>query len=278
MPIIKFNPLPAAEQEWESAGVIVKPPGCKFCPQSKKGTGFVYDYFPPAAKILFVLSAPENDDVVHGRALAGNMGHYRKKALLDTLGISFSQVAVSHIVRCHPGYDKFRKLAYPAKSVRVGCEKLCRQFDGKSMLAGQVVPTGIINFNPNVFVLTFDIEMLRNGAAFQHLMLSDIKRAMATIPRGGRPCVLFGEYATSLFTSYCFGPGQGGLKSWRGHIFEGSWKDLSIKDADVTEIEKTENPFRRWGKTGITKTPAARTGVFTRFAIAEKPAYSHKHD
>jgi hypothetical protein len=238
--------IPDAPVEWSSSGLLAKPPGCQFCAMQTRGQNFVPDLIPPAAKILFVFAAPEKDDILENRLLSGNLGWFRKNKIIYDLNLTEPEVALTSIIRCYPGKDKFNKLAYPEKQVRISCEKLCRQYDSRSAVAGNIVPRGIINFDPNVFVLTFGIEMLTQGAAFQHLMQSDIKKALATIPKGGRPAVLFGEPPINLFASYCFGPGQGGVKNWRGHIFEGSWKDLSVKDADVKDIEREENPFRRW--------------------------------
>ncbi|CAB4142546.1 hypothetical protein UFOVP434_18 [uncultured Caudovirales phage] len=240
--------LPESEIEWQSSGLLQKPAGCQYCSMYTLGKNFVPDYFPPKAKILFVFAAPEKDDILENRPLAGNLGWYRKMKLLDPLGLKSYEYAATNIIRCYPGKDKFNKLAYPAKSIRVKCEKLCRQYDNRSGLAGNIVDHGIINFDPNVFVITFGLEMLNAEPAYRHLMLADIRKALATIPHGGRPAVLFGEPAINLFAPYCFGPGQGGVKTWRGHIFEGSWKDLSVKDDDVKDMAKQENPFRRFGQ------------------------------
>jgi hypothetical protein len=242
---IQIN-IPSEAQEWTSQGLLKKPPGCKFCAMYNKGQNFVPDFIPEGIKILFVFSSPEKDDILENRLLSGNLGWFRKNKLIYDLGLKDHEVGLCSIIRCYPGKDKFNKLAYPTKNIRISCEKMCRQYDGRSLIAGKIIPRGIINFNPNVFVLTFGIDMLTQGAAFQHLMKADIKKALRTIPKGGRPAILFGEPAINLFAPYCFGPGQGGVKAWRGHIFEGSWKDLSVKDIDIKEISEQENPFRRW--------------------------------
>jgi hypothetical protein len=258
--------LPESEITWQSSGLLTKPSGCQYCSMKTLGKNFVPDYFPPKAKILFVFSAPEKDDILENRPLSGNLGWYRKEKLITPTGLKSYEYAAAHIIRCYPGKDKFNKLAYPEKSVRISCEKLCRQYDNRSLIAGELVPQGIVNFDPNVFVLTFGLDMVNAGAAFQHLMISDIKKALATIPKGGRPAVLFGEPAINLFAPYCFGPGQGGVKTWRGHIFQGSWKDLSVKDEDIKDIEKQENPFRRFG----TKSkPKALSGGLKKFIKAK---------
>ena len=261
--------LPGPEEEWQSSGLLKKPPGCKFCSMSKLGINFVPDFIPEKAKILFVFSAPEKDDILENRPLSGNLGWMRRNKLIDNLGLKQYDVAVTNIIRCYPGKDKFFKLAYPSAAVRVGCEKLCRQYDNRSMVAGQIVPQGVINFDPNVFVVTFGVEMLSAGAAFQHLMVADIKKGLNTLTSGGRPAILFGEAATNLFASYCFGAGQGGLKTWRGHIFESSWKDLAVKDADIKEISAMPNPFRRTYKKPVNKITG---GV--GFSVGAKPAYA----
>jgi hypothetical protein len=239
--------IPVEEQEWSSSGLLSKPPGCKFCSMYTSGKNFVPDFIPTRAKILFVFSAPEKDDILENRSLAGNLGWYRRNKLFKPLGLNPWDVGLTNIIRCYPGRDKFNKLAYPSAAQRISCEKLCRQYDNTSSLAGESISHGIINFNPNVFVITFGLDMLMAGAAFQHLMIRDIQKALDTIPNGGRPAVLFGEPATNLFAPYCFGAGQGGIKTWRGHIFEGSWKDLSVKQIDAKDANDLPNPFRRFG-------------------------------
>ncbi len=240
--------LPTDAEEWQSSGLLTKPPGCQYCSMKNEGLNFVPDFIPPKAKILFVFSAPEKDDILENRPLAGNLGWFRKTKILDPLGLKTYEVAMTNIIRCYPGKDVFQKLAYPSASKRVSCEKMCRQYDNRSLLAGEITNRGVINFDPNVFIVTFGLDMLMAGSAFQHLMIADIRKALGTIPKGGRPAVLFGEPATNLFAPYCFGAGQGGIKTWRGHIFEGSWKDLSVKDSDVKDVTALPNPFRRWVK------------------------------
>lgn len=262
--------LPVQEVEWQSSGLLTKPPGCNFCSMKNLGINFVPDFMPPKAKILFVFSAPEKDDILENRSFAGNLGWFRKSRLLDPIGLRTYDVATTNIIRCYPGKDKFNKLAYPSASVRVSCEKMCRQYDGRSLLTGEMINSGVINFNPNVFVVTFGLDMLMAGAAFQHLMLADVRKALATIPSGGRPAVLFGEPATNLFANYCFGTGQGGIKTWRGHIFEGSWKDLSVKSADVKDISTMPNPFRRFSKKPKVKLLGLKTFVKSTKKKAEK--------
>lgn len=221
----------------------------------KKGSGFVPDFIPSKAKILFVFAAPERDDPAENRLLSGNLGWFRKTALLKSLNLEQHEVALSSIIRCYPGKDKFLKLAYPQAKDRISCEKLCRQYDNRSLIAGEIVPRGIINFDPNVFIITFDIEMLSAGSAFRHLILADIRKALRTINQGGRPAVLFGEHPAKMFAPYCFGPGQGGIKTWRGHIFNNTWKDLTIRDEDLKEISAKPNPFRRFNQTKKIKKP-----------------------
>lgn len=258
--------LPVAEEEWQAQGLLTKPPGCNFCAMKNLGLNFVPDFYPPKAKILFVFSAPEKDDIVENRSFAGNLGWFRKAKLLTPLGLNTWDVATTNIIRCYPGKDKFNKLAYPAKNIRVSCEKLCRQYDNRSLLVGELTDRGVINFDPNVFIVTFGLDMLMAGAAFQHLMLADVRKALATIPLGGRPAVLFGEPATNLFASYCFGPGQGGIKVWRGHVFEGSWKDLTVKDEDLKDIATIPNPFRRF----VTRPKAQPLGLKTFAKVIKK--------
>ena len=264
--------LPVEEIEWQASGLLTKPPGCRYCSMKNEGLNFVPDFMPPKAKILFVFSAPEKDDILENRPMAGNLGWFRKTKLLDPLELKPWDVAMTNIIRCYPGKDKFNKLAYPAASKRISCEKLCRQYDNRSLLAGEIVDRGIINFDPNVFIVTFGLDMLMAGAAFQHLMLSDVRKALATIPKGGRPAVLFGEPPTNLFAPYCFGAGQGGIKTWRGHIFEGSWKDLSVKSTDVKDVDNLPNPFRRFS---TKKKPVGKVLGLKKFVTGGKKKDIH---
>lgn len=236
LPLIKIIPQEKTET-FTSSGVQPKPPECKFCPNNNS-VGFVPDWIPPDPKMLLVFASPEREDPIDFHPWAGNLGYWKEAKLLKPLGLTRHDVAISHILRCYSGRDKFGKLAYPAKSIRVKAENLCRKYDACTWKSGKRVPKGIISFNPDTFITSFDIGDLRNGSAFLHLFRKDMAKALEISKRGGRPAVLFGPIPNSLFAGYTCAVGSGGIKSWRGHIFPGSWKDLNVSEVDYKENDE----------------------------------------
>jgi hypothetical protein len=224
------NPPP--KEEWSSSGIAGKPKACEFCPCHTTQTGFVPDYFPPEAKVLFVLSAPRPDDAEEQLPLSGGMGKWLMREFVYKLGHKKEDVAITHILRCAPRITQ-KGIEYPTGPKRGKAENMCRQYDDKQGVEGQLVPGGVKKFNPNVFMLTFELTSVKYGPAFQHLLKESVRKCFRLAEKGYRPALVCGKEAGELFFPYAFSQGQGGTKSWINHYMVSDWGGLEIKKEET---------------------------------------------
>lgn len=205
------------EIAWESPGVRGRPDGCKTCRLCYEDdtVGFVYDHIPEDMKVLFVFARPTKDEVVERKRGAGNAHWFWRKTLLaGNEGCNQEAVGVTSLIRCYPGYE------YPTGKTRKNAESLCRQYDDQRADSyGKGVPGGILQWNPNVFVLTFDPSALVKAPAYFPLMQAAVRKAFWLVERGHRPAVLFGREVKDLLVPWL----AGGIKDWQGTYVFGSW-------------------------------------------------------
>lgn len=192
---------------WASPGVKGKPFLCKTCSYAPIGTGFCEDFYPENPKILIIMEYPGKEDVVNNQPLSGKMGKFIAYKLFSPLNISRNDLVICNVIRCHPPDG-----IYPTGTYKNKAELACRQHDNQ-----------IKKFDPEVFVITFDLKTILKESAFLDLAQRDISRALDFSNMGYKTAVLMGEKAISLKFQVPFNPGKGGLKSWRGHYFFSKW-------------------------------------------------------
>jgi len=210
----------------------------------KKGAGFVGDEFPETARVLFVFAAPRPDDAVAQQPLGGGFGKWYAREFIYTLGHKRSEVAITHILRCAPKVGKYG-LEYPTGTIKTDAEKRCRQFDDRQWHEGQVSYGGVLSWKPEIFMLTFSPDQIKNGPALVHLLKADVKRAFQLADKGYKVALLFGPEPGSLFMPHAFQVGAGGIKAWRGHYKLTQWGEM--------KLEEEQKGFRKaagWRKYG----------------------------
>jgi hypothetical protein len=214
--------VPGYTPAWTSGGVGRKPTECGLCPWSKKGIGFVGDLFPPEAKVLFVFDAPISDDAIEQVPMKSGMGRMHMYNLVYSIGRKKSEVAISYLQRCaYPKKGKFP--LYPTGEIKKKSEKRCRVYDKSQWLDGERSAGGVLAFNPDIFLLTFDADAAINGPAFTHLLRADCRKAFEIADKGYKVAVLFGKIAGAYWMPHAFKTGAGGLKGWRGHYMKADW-------------------------------------------------------
>jgi len=221
--------MPGYTPDWSPSTMAKKPKGCEFCPMHKKGAGFVGDEFPEEARVLFVFAAPRPDDAVAQRPLGGAMGKWYARALIYELGHKRSEVAITHILRCAPKTGKYG-LEYPTGSTKTDAEKRCRQYDGLQSYEGVTKAGGVLAWRPEIFMLTFSPDQVKNGPALVHLLKADVRRAFQLADKGYRVALLFGPEPGGLFMPHVFQVGAGGIRSWRGHFKLTQWGEMKLEE------------------------------------------------
>lgn len=191
---------------------IGQPPKAPECTSCGYTVGFstCFDSFPPGAKFTILLDAPSGDDILYGRPLSGKRGDFLEWRLLKPLGLTKADVAVSHVIRCKPGFK-----AYPTGKWRHAAEEHCRVFDD---CAGRDRSTpGLKSWNQDMFVITLDPFMLLQTPAPTLFILAHLEKAMRFVARGRRPIVCMGSVPMNHIAPHL----HGGVKRWSGH-----WSDL----------------------------------------------------
>ncbi len=215
MALVKLNKAVA----WDSAGVMEKPAHCKLCPMTAIGRAFVPDYVPDNPKIAFILDVPTKSDAIEQRPLSGSEGSFVYNSFVKPFGLQEEDVLVSHTIRCVQPFNGFGKVEYPHGWIQKPAELNCRHYD-----------TGLLNFNPNVWVLTLHPRTIFSVGAHMRQIFRDIEKAVSFQRKGYRPAVLFGENAAELYYPYI--KGNGGIKNWRSHFWTG---ESPFRDAERNE-------------------------------------------
>jgi hypothetical protein len=192
-----------------------KPLECRACPLASVGTGFCGDHFPAAPKAAYLFSFPYKDEVIENRCLAGGMGGFLKRFLLDDHGRTEDEVICAHVLRCQPPAAKGR-IEYPSGYLKRASEAACRAYDDRHAEGSAVTTPGIWSWRPDLFIVTLDPGMATEVEAYKYLIREDVKKAWRFVERGRRPCVLFGREALQLVGDFL----EGGVKDWRGHYWE----------------------------------------------------------
>ncbi len=208
----------------QSAGVSYKPAGCKLCPMAALGKGFCADYSPSEPLIAFIFDMVGSDDVLERVPLAGAQGYYWQKILIEEQGLRRDEVLLSNAIRCKQPNDVNGRPKYPTGFVQKPAELNCRQYDNS-----------LIDFDPNVFVITLHPRTIRTVGAHQIQIIRDVAKAVSFSRRGYRPAVLFGEGVAELYFPWM--KNNGGPKNWRGHWWQGEypWKDSERLKKELTQ-------------------------------------------
>jgi len=189
-------------------GVQQKPAACSMCAYKTVGSGFLNDWIGKHPKVLFMLPSAPGDDFVNRYPLSGKGGHSFIAKYIEPLGYDRDDCAFAHVLRCRvkgDGSKKAKNGQYPTGFARKASEQACRYYDRNG-----VVET----FNPDCYVITFELNTIYQEPAFTRLLARDIQKSFDLAAKGYRPIVLMGNPAAELLAKYI--SGNGGVKSWRG--------------------------------------------------------------
>lgn len=213
-------------------GVQSKPKPCEMCAYKTVGSGWLSDWIGKRAKVLFMFPSAPGDDFVNRFPLSGRGGNSFLHKYIEPLGFDRDDCAFAHVIRCRPkgdGSKKAKNGQYPTGFARKSAETSCRYYDRNGVVE---------QFNPDSYVLSFDLGTIYSEPAFTRLFGADVKKAFDLASRGYRPVMLLGNPAAELLARYI--NGNGGVKSWRGEWRPiDSWPWLS----GSTELSPTSTRF-----------------------------------
>jgi uracil-DNA glycosylase len=202
----------------ESFGVRTKPRECSTCVYNTVGTGFCPDAVPKDPVLGVLLESPGSEEVIEQVPLVGRAGKYWLRCFIESLGLKRDQVAIFNTLRCKPPNNN-----YPIGKMRMLAEEHCRIWDNKQGRNLEV--GGIHSYAPNLFVATFHPSAVLRTPPYHRLVVMDMEKAYKYARMGYKPLVLMGETALTLVAPWT--EHKGGVKTWRGHVWEGEWPYLS---------------------------------------------------
>lgn len=209
-----LTPVPEAT----FGGVRPHPEACKLCPLNWLGSGFVPDEMPATGKprIAMMFEFPAGDDIVEGRPLVSRGGQAWLRRLVYALGHRKDEVLICNTLRCRP-----RQGRYPTGVDQRQAELCCRAHDGTQWGGDIDVPGGLLAFDPNVFLVSYNPGDILDTPSLYRLVRRDVEKAFSLADRDYRPLMLMGKGPAFLVAPWL--QGKGGIKAWRGHWWEGSW-------------------------------------------------------
>lgn len=228
-----------------------KPSLCVNCPNhgAPNSTGFVGDYIPPQAKFLLVKYQPlvreinyrHNDPTFFDPYIIG-------------LGISSEDFGIVNIVRCRESGKKSIE-----ETLKV--TKLCRKYDDLCASEdGKVGTGGLVTFNPDMALITFDVVKAEQTSAMKIFLRKAFEWAVEYANKGFKPLILSGLEASrtvfpDLFSNQDSKDRETSFRNWIGHWAPTSWpisKDTEIwkkgerENRNLFEIEKAERERLGW--------------------------------
>ncbi len=114
------------------------------------------------------------------------------------------------------------RVSYPTGKTREKCEVTCRVYDNRHGVRGKLTPGGLIDFDPNIFLITFSPKDCMKIGAYYRQIKNDLHKVMEFIDKGLRPMVCFGNEPAELMFPHIVG--HGSVKAWHGHFKEMDYK------------------------------------------------------
>lgn len=221
------------EGEWESSGIMQdRPANCRSCRFSYKSVGFTPTWVGADPKIGIVFPHPDSEEVVAQVALQSVRGAHFLRENIEPLGYTKDNLIVSYVLRCLPPWDsKLRQRDYPTGSMRYNAEQVCRRYDSLKGQEGTQVTGGIVQWQPDMFVFTFDPADKIKIPAYTRLIQRAFAKAKYFADHGYKPVVLLGAEAIDIQAPWV--KSHGGVKAHAGGYVEQGWRSHTDKPNDA---------------------------------------------
>jgi len=181
-----------------------KPRACCSCSLHGTSFGFVYDIDPPEPDFYLIRRQPTKDEVNAGEAVLKNY---------------WEELLPEGAEKCNVGYTSLIRCSYDAQKIPVSLLKIiniCRVHDA-----------GIDRFDPNAFIITYDINDAFKIPAYKVFIKRALEIAKLLKTKGLRPAVLLGSEVAKTINPHLFadtGNHRGTtFKDWVGHWWVGEW-------------------------------------------------------
>lgn len=211
---------------WQSPGIVRdRPTACGLCRYHYKSVGFTSTFVGKTPKIGIVFPHPDSEEVVSREALDSARGRRFLHENIEPLGLTKEDLVISYVIRCLPPWSKkTREREFPTGKMRENATEVCRRYDRLKGLKGDLVTGGIIEFDPDMFIFSFDPQDIIRIPAYTRIIQRCFDKAAHFMNLGYKPCVLLGEEAVTLQCPWV--KSHGGLKQWVGGYVEQKWKSL----------------------------------------------------
>ena len=201
-----------------------KPAGCLACPLHGTSVGFVGDKFPDDAKIAVLKYQPVGAEIQNQQNCPAEKAHVWEE-LIKTSGLKLNEIGFANVIRCKHPPEKINKDLFLRTSL------ICRQYDNRAGNEnGRLVEdkNTLNKFNPNVFIITYDLYAILTAVAHKVFIRRAFELAKWYADMGYRPVVLMGEEPARLVNPELFKHSENyvrdvNFKSWVGHHWVGEW-------------------------------------------------------
>jgi hypothetical protein len=218
---------------WVSSGILqTRPPNCRQCRWGYKTSGFVPTFIGSDPKLALVFTSPDSEEVNEQKALESTRGRRFIHTFLEPYGLTRENLVVSYVLACLAPWDKkTRARSYPSGTMRQNAEAVCSRYARLHGKDGDLVTGGVLGWNPDLFVFSFDPDDCIRIPAYTRLIQRCIEKALHFSNCGYRPCVLLGEEAVMLQFPQL--KNVGGLKNFLGHYLEQPFRLAPDKEYEV---------------------------------------------
>lgn len=209
------------------------PKPCFQCSLLPGSVGFVADTVPANPRVWVMKQHPQTGEVEQDAEKIETMRAYWERDYLKPAGLSYDDLAVSHVFRCRPKNE-------PVGKVRKQAENICRQYDAQSAdSAGRLRKGGLTDWAPDVFIITFDHLDCIDVPARKLFVRRAFGLAKMLIERAHKPMILMGKEAAQLVYPSLFvtrtRDREAGFKSWVGHYWFGAWPFVAPEEPKKPE-------------------------------------------
>jgi hypothetical protein len=208
---MKTNILTTISSSDKPTNAYIRPEGCRNCVLASVSTGWVGDSNVTTPKIAIMGDTAQSEDLHNNEPFSSGLAWHFVRHHIERLGYQRSDILFTSVLRCR--LAGFGKEAYPFEAIRANAENHCRQYDDR-----------IHAFAPNRFLITYDLWGALKTPGIKKILARHVKRALdwAADP-AIRPMIFLGERPASLVYNYGFRTGNGGIKAWNGHWWDGNW-------------------------------------------------------
>jgi len=180
-----------------------RPVACNQCPLSACSFGFTPDKEPPSPLVYLIRRQPTKEEISSGEVVMKDYWN-------DLVGaLDKDRIGYASMIRC--SFD-MRKI--PVSLIKA--INICRVHDN-----------GIEKFNPNSFIITYDINDAFKIPAYKAFIKRAFELALTYVNEGYRPAILMGHEVSKAINPHLFadtGNERGTtFKDWVGHHWIGEW-------------------------------------------------------